>query len=195
MELEYEREEKDYPSLDPKYYTGVPGCNFSFEKGFITTAEDIEYKEIEIHFRRDFPFAYPGYNGERNMCHKWKIRSGNTYYTYKVCRICFDIRIETTEHPCEKYVQTCVCAPCRVNPFKSRNYWDAIYTTLCSCPLLGDRFEHCIKWKMSRLGYDCTMLKVGSVPCRTEIPEEIRDSSKTEPSTGNNESDSESYDL
>lgn len=196
MDIEYEREEKDYPELAPNYFIGVAGHKFSFEKGFIVNTEDKEYKTIETVFRREFPIGYPeGINGERKIVHKWLVRAGNTYYTYQICRFCFDVRVITTEHTPKKFVQTGLCPPCRTDPHESRKYWDAIYCILCSSPLLGERFEFSVKWKLARFGYDISVFKMGPVQGGTKVQDKVRDISENESSIDNYGSDSESYDL
>lgn len=154
---------------------------------------DDEYKEIEIVFRRSFPFGYPGRDGNRTISHNWKIRCGDTYYQYQICRYCFDVRKLQSTNSYEKIVQTCLCASCGANPTKSRNYWDAIYATLCTCPVLGDRFEHCMAWKLPRIGIHSWVSKVGSIQRDSKIQEGIRDYSPVEQISSSSESDSTSY--
>ncbi len=167
--------------------------DFYFNK--IVQNLDIEYNQIDIIFRRSFPFAYPGTDGERRISHTWKVRYGNTYYSYIICRNCFDVRVlEGTNIP-EKVVQTGLCTPCGVDPAKSRHYWDAIYTTLCSCPLVGDRFEHCILWKLPRVHIHHGMPKVGPIRRITKVSKRLRYSSLPEQVPSGSESDTDSYSL
>jgi len=166
---------------------------FYLEK--VVKAIAIKYQTVEIIFRRSFPFGYPGTDGQRRIFHTWKIKSGSTYYSYSVCRNCFDVRKLQSQHPPEKVVQTCLCAPCGVDPLKSRNYWDGIYTTLCTCPILGERFEHCMEWKLSRLGIYSKLLKVGYVQRGNQISQGLRDSGQVEQISSGSESDTSSYDV
>ncbi len=153
------------------------------------------YTTIEIVFRRSFPFAYPGFDGERSISHSWKTKQGNTYYEYKVCRHCFDVRKSSSSTAPNKAVCTCLCASCSVNPTKSRTYWDEVYTALCSSPLVGLRFEHCLAWKLKRVGIDNELLKVGPLRPGNSIQTEIRHFSAPEPVFSGSESDTDSYSL
>ena len=198
MDINYDTDDGNssddsYPRLSDKPFIEEP--SFFFKKFINSIAEDITYETIEVVFRREFPFGYPGINGERSIKHNWKTRSGNSYFTYKICRHCFDIRVDTSEHTPEKAVQTFLCAPCRLDPVKSRHYWDAIYTTICTCPLIGDKFAHCINWKLDRLGYNNVVSQVVTVRCRAKIQDRLRNKSLTEPLISAESIDSDSDSL
>lgn len=153
------------------------------------------YSTITTTFRRSFPFGYPGLDGERAFKHTWKTRQGNTYYQYFICRHCFDVRKSQSTVAPEKVVQTCLCAPCGANAVRSRKYWDEMYTALCSCSLLGNRFEHCMEWKLSRFNIDYQLPKVGSIRLGGEIQEDVRDNSEIEQVFSSDGSDSASYSI
>ncbi len=160
----------------------------------ISRSEDevIVKKIIITHFHREFPFGYPGTNGQRHFRHEWKVRQGDYNYAYHICRNCFDVRVKKTKLTVKTIIQTGLCPPCRIDALVSRHYWDNIYTALCTCPVLGLRFPRCIKWKLARVGYHNTMSKVGHIQQRDSIQGEIRDNTHIERKTSETRTSEES---